>query len=131
MAGSVTLVKKSSGSEEKSSGKALSKSLPAVPKFAAMKSWRVRLAGKPFASFGRALKLALTVEASCSSGKSLHTQHQSAAGCDQTAQIIIHRHHCGKAARRISFAYKDKISYIGLLKSPRLSSLKPPTRKNP
>ena len=73
MEGSVTLGKKSSGCEEKSSGAALSKSLPAVPKFAARKSWRVELAGKPFASFGSALKLASTVAASRSSGKSLQT----------------------------------------------------------
>ena len=73
MAGSVTLGRKSSGSAEKSSGTALSKSLPAAPKLAATKACRVSLAGKPFASLGNALKLALTVAASVSSGKSLQT----------------------------------------------------------
>ncbi len=72
MAGSVTLGRKLSGSAEKSSGTALSKSLPAAPKLAARNSCRVWLAGKPFASFGSELKLAFTAAASLSRGMSLN-----------------------------------------------------------
>ena len=73
--------RKLSGFDEKSSGTALSKSLPAVPKLSATNFWRVSFAGKPFASFGRALNVALTVAASLDKGKSLQTQKSGQQTC--------------------------------------------------